>query len=161
MRTRIISAFPGVGKTFYFNNSNKSVIDSDSSQFSWIKDKNGNNTKERNPNFPQNYIEHIKGNIGKVDIILVSSHKEVREALKNNCLFYYLVYPDYTRKEEFLQRYLDRGSPESFMDLIRKNWDKWISELQDDKIGCENIRMILPNLSNEISHIICSENGEK
>lgn len=57
-------------------------LDSDSSNFSWVKDENGNNTKERNPEFPKNYIEHIKSNIGKVDVIFVSSHKVVREALE-------------------------------------------------------------------------------
>ena len=34
--------------------------------------------KHRNPEFPDNYIQPIKENIGKVDYIFVSSHKEVR-----------------------------------------------------------------------------------
>jgi hypothetical protein len=109
MRTKIISAFPGVGKTYYHNKHKDTTLDSDSSNFSWIKDENGNNTKVRNPEFPQNYINHIKDNIGKYEYIFVSSHKDVREALLDNCIFFYLVYPDSIRKDEFIQRYKNYG----------------------------------------------------
>ena len=160
MKTRIISAFPGTGKSYFYNENKSTTIDSDSSEFSWVKDDQGNNTKERNPNFPQNYIEHIKENIGKYEFIFVSSHKEVRAALKDNCIFFYLIYPDVNRKEEFVQRYIDRGSPNGFIKLIESNWDEWIKECEFEMYGCSNVRMILPNLSNELSHIIASENGD-
>lgn len=82
-KTYVISAFPAYGKSYCFKKYQDkfTILDSDSSEFSWIKDRNGNNTKERNANFPQNYITHIKNNIGKVDIIFVSSHETVRKAL--------------------------------------------------------------------------------
>ena len=82
-KTMVIAAFPGTGKSFCTKNEGEKfegILDSDSSNYSWIKDSNGQNTTERNPDFPNNYITHIKENIGKVDIIFVSSHKEVREA---------------------------------------------------------------------------------
>ena len=60
MKTKIISAFPGVGKTYFHERNKRISIDSDSSHFSWVKDENGNNTKERNPEFQNNYINHIK-----------------------------------------------------------------------------------------------------
>lgn len=146
METRIISAFPGLGKSYYFRKNPGESIDSDSSNFSWIKDKNGENTKTRNPEFPSNYIEHIKENVGKYRFIFVSSHKEVREALKKECINFYLVYPGMTRKEEFLKRYLERGSPESFINLIDDNWDKWIKEcaLED---RCQKEVLVEGNLS--------------
>lgn len=128
MRTKIISAFPGVGKSFYHNNHKETTLDSDSSNFSWIKDENGNNTKERNPEFPQNYINHIKENIGKYEIIFVSSHEVVRKALLDNCLYFYLVYPDSSRKDEFIERYKNRGNNEEFIKLVTDNWDEWMSD---------------------------------
>lgn len=128
MRTKIISAFPGTGKSYYFQNNLGKCIDSDSSLFSWVKDSDGNNTNERNPEFPINYIEHIKENIGKYKYIFVSSHKEVREALKNSCLYFYLLYPGIGRKTEFIERYIGRGSPEGFIKLVESNWESWISE---------------------------------
>ena len=83
MRTRIISAFPGTGKSVYHEKHPLTTLDSDSSNFSWIE---VDGVKLRNPQFPENYIEHIKKNIGIYDFIFVSSHSVVREALVNNSI---------------------------------------------------------------------------
>ena len=160
MQTRIIAAFPGTGKSYYHKENPETTLDSDSSRFSWVKDSEGNNTKERNPDFPENYISHIKENIGKYEFIFVSSHKEVREALLENCIFFYLIYPARDRKVEFIQRYKDRGSPEGFINLISNNWDAWIRECEFTEVGCKQVSMVLENLSNEISHIKASEYGD-
>lgn len=37
MRTRIISAFPGTGKTYYHKMHPETTLDSDSSLFHWIE----------------------------------------------------------------------------------------------------------------------------
>ena len=141
MRTAIISAFPGCGKSYFYNKYNGEIragrtpwkiLDSDSSEFSWIKDENGCNTKERNPNFPNNYIQHIKDNIGKVDIIFVSSHKEVRKALKDNEINFFLFFPEKSLKEDFIQRYIKRGNNESFVNFIYDNWDNFIDEMEGE-----------------------------
>ncbi len=153
MRTKIISAFPGTGKSYYHNKYPNETLDSDSSNFSWIKDEDGNNTKERNPNFPENYIEHIKSNIGKYKYIFVSSHKEVRDALLDNCIFFYIVYPESDRKEEFLKRYKDRGNPEGFIKLVDENWNSWLDEIYWINEGCEKICMVLDNLEDELNHL--------
>ena len=137
MRTKIISAFPGVGKTTYHKNNPDTTLDSDSSSFSWIVDEHGNKT--RNPHFPQNYIDHIKQNIGKYKYIFVSSHKEVRDALLDNCIFFYLVYPVNSRKEEFIQRYRDRGNDENFIKLVKTNWENWMDEFYLMDEGCEKL----------------------
>lgn len=132
-KTIVLSGFPGVGKSFMFNNvADLTIIDSDSSQFSWIKDSEGNNTKERNPEFPNNYINHIKDNLGKVDIIMVSSHDVVREALKENNIDYLLFYPDRELKEEYIERYKSRGNDDSFIKMIDSNWDKFIDEIENE-----------------------------
>ena len=134
--TKIISAFPGCGKTYCFNkykDSDIKILDSDSSEFSWLKDKNGNNTKERNPEFPINYINHIKENIGKVDIIFVSSHDVVRKALKDNLINYILVYPTLNCKENYIYRYINRGNDISFINFISKNYDKFIKDMMGEE----------------------------
>lgn len=157
MRTRIISAFPGTGKSHFYNENSETTLDSDSSEFSWVKDEDGNNTKVRNPEFPQNYIKHIKENIGKKEFIFVSSHKEVRDALKDSCIFFYLIYPEIERKDEFVKRYIDRGSPSAFVDLLSNKWDEWITECENEIHGCSNIIMGVPNLSDVLNYIIDSE----
>lgn len=124
-KTMIVSAFPGCGKTFLFNNNDKIILDS---------------SKFDKAFFPQNYIEHIKENIGKADIILVSSHKEVRAALFENKIDFILVYPRKELKEEYIKRYEQRGSPEGFINLISNNWTSWVGELSNQK-GCYHCQL--------------------
>jgi hypothetical protein len=128
-KTLVISAFPGCGKSHFFrNNEDKEVLDSDSSKFD----------KEH---FPKNYIEHIKSNLGKVDIIMVSSHKEVRVALVENEIPFTLVYPSPDIKDEYIQRYIDRGNTGSFVELLNNNWELWLNELEE-QVGCEKIKLV-------------------
>lgn len=137
MPTFVISAFPGCGKTYCYNNyqSDFSMLDSDSSNFSWIKDSNGNNTKERNPDFPNNYIKHIKKNIGKVDFIFVSSHEVVRKTLADHGIKVIIVYPNKNLKSEWLRRFKERGSNEGFIKFISDNWDRFIDEIESEEYG--------------------------
>lgn len=140
--TKIISGFPGVGKS-ECTRGNPDFLDSDSSKFSWLYDDAGELVKVegksvRNPDFPKNYIEHIQEQIGKVPVIFVSTHKDVRDALVANNIPFTLVYPASELSADYLQRYEDRGSPQAFVDLMRSNWDKFIGEL-DAQQGCAKI----------------------
>jgi hypothetical protein len=126
MSAKIISAFPGIGKS-YATSKIPGALDSDSSHFSWAA------PGMRNPNFPENYIKHIRDNMETASYIFVSSHQEVRDALANAGIDYLLVYPDPKIKEEYLKRYIDRGSPESFVQLLDKNWDAWIQSCINDR----------------------------
>jgi len=135
--TLVISGFPGIGKSHFFRKNEKegkSVLDSDSSLFSWIE------KGVRHPDFPNNYIKHIKENLGKSDIILVSSHKNVRDDLVENNIPFTLVYPSRSIKEEYLQRYIDRGSDNPFIKLLDNNWDNFLDEMEQQK-GCEKIEL--------------------
>jgi hypothetical protein len=127
-KTKVISGFPGVGKShFHKNNPDLIILDSDSSSFSWVE------KGVRNPDFPNNYIRHIKENLGKVNVILLSSHKQVRDALRENDIGYTMVYPDKSLKHEYLSRYKGRGSDENFLGMIDKNWDGFIDELETEE----------------------------
>ena len=130
MSAIIVSAFPGCGKSQCVKDHPELRIkDSDSSNFSWIKDENINNTRERNPEFPKNYIEYLKSIKDDYDIIFVSSHKEVREALTNELIPYFLVCPRLECKQEYLKRYKNRGNDESFISLLDNKWEEWINEI--------------------------------
>lgn len=128
-KTIVISGFPGVGKSFVFNNQKRGsvVLDSDSSKF----DKNF---------FPENYIKHIKDNIGKVDIIFVSSHKIVRDALVKEDIPFVLVYPSIFLKDEYIYRYMVRDNDDNFIKFISDNWDKFITDLSEQE-GCYSIEL--------------------
>ena len=148
-KTKIISAFPACGKTYVFENFNdKVILDSDSSKFSWVMVAN---QKVRNPDFPQNYIRYIKENIGKADYILVSTHENVRRALEEAGIDFYLIYPDRSLKEEWIGRCFLRGSGEKFCQLIADNWDNWIDGLEEDSKKHKFMKL----LNNEyLSHVI-------
>ena len=143
----VVSAFPGCGKSSIFNNGeeynlvpvpfNKDllelgkierkegqtlVFDSDSSNF----DKN---------HFPGNYISYIKFLLEMFDnvVIFVSSHIAVREALAESGIEYILVYPEAYLKQQYLERYVKRGSPESFIKLLDEKWLEWLESCDNDK----------------------------
>ncbi len=132
MNCKVISGFPGVGKSFFQQNTAQATLDSDSSKFSWLS------RGVRNPDFPKNYVEHIKNNIEKVDIILVSSHAPVRAALVDNNIPFTLVYPSVQLKNEYIQRYIDRDSGSPLIDLLTESWDIFMTEMYKQK-DCEHI----------------------
>jgi hypothetical protein len=71
-----------------------------------------------------------------------------------------LVYPDSRRKEEFIQRYKDRGNDDDFINLVATKWDDWMDEIWFLDIGLEKINMVLLNLEDEIRHLLAVEHGE-
>lgn len=135
-RTLIISGFPGVGKSSLVA-KNPDALDSDSSMYTWYVGEDGE--KVRNPLFPENYIEHIKQNIGEVPVILVSTHKDVRDALVENEIPFTLVYPHRSLKDEYVERYISRESPEPLINAIKDNWDIWIDDLE--KSPCDRLEL--------------------
>ena len=140
MNTRIYSIFPACGKTWLYEHQEDydlKILDSDSSQFSWqyVADGNGGFRKERNPDFPNNYITHIKAHIGKVDYIFVSTHEEVRKALAEAGIDFTVVFPRQSLKAEWVGRCFLRGSGEAFCKLIADNWDDRIYAYERDAPG--------------------------
>ena len=83
-----------------------------------------------NPDFPNNYIQYIKDNIGKVDYIFVDTHKEVIKALNDAGIDFALIFPEQTLKEEWVGRCYLRGAGTTFCDLIASQWDNWILDME-------------------------------
>lgn len=147
----IISAFPGCGKSYYTekcaeNTESIRVSDSDSSMFSWVLDEEGKSTGVRNPEFPENYITHIKNLIDdEYDIIFVSTHQEVRDALAKANLKYILVYPELESKETFLGYYRRRNSPEKFIELMDSKWDMFIGTCEQTQPSESILKVVIKN----------------
>ena len=146
---------------FFENSAdNVVVLDSDSSKFSWMTRKRTEEELEeirrhwdsephllsgaqyinkirneeitvRDPSFPDNYIEHIKENIGKADYIFVSTHSSVRAALINANIDFTLVFPERSLKAEWVGRCFIRGSTTAFCGSIATMWDIWQRELEE------------------------------
>jgi hypothetical protein len=163
--TKVIAAFPACGKTHCFDrNEDCTILDSDSSKFSWMMRKRTKEElaaerkawdsvlhkmpgsmyvdkikdeliKVRNPDFPKNYVEHIKENIGKVDYIFVSTHEEVRKALTEAGIDFIIVFPEQSLRAEWVGRCFIRGSGEQFCQLIADQWDDWIWQMEDEVVN--------------------------
>lgn len=138
--TKVISAYPCCGKSYIVENSDYIfrgddeeiiVLDSDSSVFSWEIRPDGK--KYRNSDFPNNYIKHIKENIGKVDYIFVSSHSIVRQALSEAGIKFTLVVPEKKLLNEWMIRMYNRGSDTEFINVQIDNWDEWLDEIDNEK----------------------------
>jgi hypothetical protein len=146
--TLVVCGFPGVGKsTLVSRHQGLMVLDSDSSKFSWTKTE----PKTRHPAWPGNYIAHIQDNIGVVDLILVSTHDEVRCALIAAGVPFTLVYPGPEMEEEYIQRYIDRGSDASFITLLRSKYQEWIAALARQQ-GCTHVAL---SSGQYLSDVIC------
>lgn len=152
MKTEIYSVFPACGKTYLYEHQedyNLKILDSDSSQFSWLYldfDENGNRIrgvrKVRNPDFPSNYIKHIKENIGKYDCIFVSSHASVREVLDKEGIDFTIVYPSQNCKAEWIGRCFIRdknGESGCGAETMYNNWEQWITECFETGINHKEI----------------------
>lgn len=131
MDTKIYSIFPACGKTWLYEHQEDyglKILDSDSSKFSWVY---VNGVRERNTSFPDNYIKHIKENMGKYDCIFVSSHESVRNALDEEGIKFTIVYPENRCKAEWIGRcFIREMNAESGCSakVLYDNWEQWNSD---------------------------------
>lgn len=107
MSALIISSFPGIEKHKLYNNP--TYIDLDYSKYN-LKD----------------YIKEIKKQYKEKQLITVSSHIHVREALIKNKIPFIYVLPILDRKAEFLEKYKKYEYSKEFIDKVDKNWDNWM-----------------------------------
>lgn len=94
----------------------------------------------------QNYIEHIKHLIkdDTLDYISVSSNDSVRAALVQEGIPFTLVYPSITLKEEYIQRYKDRGYPDTFIQSTDRLWTTFI-------LGCSEQAHVLKSFLKKVN----------
>lgn len=146
-KTLIIAAFPGTGKSYYTSRRpyySKQILDSDSSMFSWTYNFDG--TRDRNTDFPKNYINYIDYwsyhlqkypvmdsdlplNMNDISgIIFTSTHKTVLEGLTNAHLPYYIVVPK--NKADVFARYNLRNDTPEFIENMKKNYDQYMADVK-------------------------------
>ena len=139
-KNSVISAFPCTGKTWLFENPPEGmrIADSDSSLFSW------ESPGVRHPDWPTNYVSHIQAMLDNECIVLVSSHKEVRDALVQYRIPFTLVYPRYDLRKVYWQRAKDRGSPPEFVKMLDYKWDEFMADL-NAQMNCEKFILNQPD----------------
>lgn len=150
----VISGFPGIGKTECAK-KHSDILDLDSSSYHkgtrrsdpvWVDryvldieqvlDGAMENTDVRYilASSPQEIREKMNEHGVPLRYILVSSHREVREKMKERGVPYLFVAPDPACKNEYLIRYLKRGSSVSFIEKLSYMWCKYIWPMEDETV---------------------------
>lgn len=134
-KTLVIAGFPGVGKSYateYLKEKGVKVSDSDSSKFSWIEvvsKKPAYTEKVRNPNFVNDYVNHIESLIKEgYDYIFTSTHEEVIKEMLKRKIEFIIVFPTLRSYGDYREIYEKRG--DSFKDFILNNWFDFITALE-------------------------------
>ena len=127
MHNIVISGFSGIGKSTATKVFKDRVIDLESSEYS---KKDGTTS----PFWPQNYVQRIHDEYynGKNKIILISCHENVRELLHAESLPFLIVLPYDYLKNEYIIRWLARGSSMKFIQDMSNNWYKYITSCVED-----------------------------
>ena len=112
----IYAAFCGTGKTYILENF-EGVVEFEC----WKYD---------NEYFPNNYVNDIKSKIYDSDCILISTNPVGLKELNRQGIKVTLVYPRIECKREYLRRYIYRGSSDDFINMLDKEWENWLIELQ-------------------------------
>lgn len=134
-RNLVICGFPGIGKSIA-EEKRKDTMDLESSNFRWLPTDDGGEPIEH-PNWPGNYLTVIEAqymdNYRK--IILVSTHLEVIAGLKKKQIPFLIVAPrdDSQLKNEYLIRFLQRGSTVDFIKEMDENWFRYLREITEHR----------------------------
>ena len=167
--TRFLFGFPCVGKTYATHHEEElgsKIVDSDSNFYHWLRNCDGslvydeNGVKIPHPEWPMNYVNIIKmlayeiePETERPDWILLSTHDEVMKSLLTTLpedAICFAMYPAKDMKDEFMQLYKDRGSPQSFIDLMDEKWDEFIDSVTkyetDDRVMMVEIRKESKNI---------------
>jgi len=131
MVRRIVSGFPGVGKSFFQKQAvpGTSVWDLDISGYLHAED------------FPFNYGKAIESHLQQQHSVMVSSSRHLRHVLEVYQWSYYLVYPSVDCFEEYIDRFIDRGSDIRFLRYMGENWDSLLRDCKIPTAGAHQIEL--------------------
>lgn len=86
-----------------------------------------------NPNFPNNFIQYIKENIGKVDVIFVDGDIRIRQWLNEAKIKFVTIYPWSSCLQEWIGRMYLQDYPDF---IIRHKINGWHHEVYPVKEPC-------------------------
>lgn len=128
MKTNIICGFAGIGKSHLAKHS-VGVVDLESTPF------------QKDWDTYTRVADHMATN---GYIVLMSCHKELRDKLKEKNIDYWVAIPRKENKEDYLKRYLNRGSTKEFIEMMESNFDKFIDEIESEEKNIIYIDKFLP-----------------
>jgi hypothetical protein len=133
---KVVAGFPGVGRTFFVEQFPNHVSNLNVSSFKWSEKEFQWSEKEKNPQFPQNYIDTINSEVASGKLVLVSTHPEVLDLLKKQDYRVLLVYPKLELKYEYLFRHYDRFESKRFISEMKTSFQHLITNLSEQEGFC-------------------------
>ena len=141
----IIAAHAGTGKTTFANMHPDKVVDFTAGPYKYLPNPafDGLGSEEikahpdscRNWDYPDNYLDAIKQEMGNGKMLVIPSCYMVRSLLRVEGIPYILCYPRRDAKETYRKRYIDRGNTEEFLDIFIDRWDNFLDLLEGDDYG--------------------------
>lgn len=65
--------------------------------------------------------------------VLLSCHKPLRDILLEKGANFYVICPYLKDKKRYIQRYIDRGNTQEFINMFKENYDNFVGEIFNDK----------------------------
>ena len=149
---RILSGFPGVGKSSFVK-LHPYIVDLDSALF------------PKDETFVESYMKKIMEYLDnpKIKGVMVSTHPQLLQALYEGDLNVMLVVPDASLKEEYMVRYEGRGDWEAFLKQLDENWYNYLQDAANANLYWESKglskRVILKRWEN-LSDVVKWDNEE-
>ena len=123
MAAILVSAFPGLGKTYLYQQykDKLKILDLNTGRF-------------EGDDFPGNYIAEVEKRLNDYDLILLSSDRNVRYALNDAGLDFDLFYPSKERKNELVEIYVTNRKSRDFIMNLDHNFNDLIDEIEDEDL---------------------------
>lgn len=122
----IVCGFPGTGKSTMAKFSRWVDLESTPFKKNWLL-----------------YAEVAKHMSDNGYNVMISTHKEVLDALEQIEASYTVVIPPITDKNTYLLRYDMRGNSYEFIRLLDENWERWIHAILEKPTVLKTI-VVLP-----------------
>lgn len=123
--TILCAAFCGTGKSYLCNKFSNDYKELECWEY-------------RQGNFPHNYVKDVINTMGKTKYLFVSTDPVILKELNKHNFEIKLYYPQIELRNEYLDRFIDRVSPQDFIGAIMINWYKWLNELKEQNY-CKHI----------------------
>lgn len=142
----VIAAFAGTGKSYFAENVAEAK-DFPVMPYKYINlEKDGSSKKEAekskadpshdlNPEWPDNYICAVANQCHDYRYFIIPSDKSVLRGLQLLQIPYILIYPEQEAREEYRERFVNRGNTEDFLKIFIDGWDRWMKILRCDSYG--------------------------
>ena len=135
MAAILVSAFPGLGKTYLYQQykDKLKILDLNTGRF-------------EGDDFPGNYVAEVEKRLNDYDLILLSSDRNVRYALNDAGLDFDLFYPSKDRKNELIEIYVTNRKSRNFIMNLDHNFYDLIDEIEDeDLVHCFKHKLDKPH----------------